>query len=313
MNYKPFFILLFFLKSFTAAAMGNDTLKIFYDINKYELSAADKLKIETMADSLHVTDTIRVFGYADYLGNSKDNIILSVRRAEAIKNYLLSLNKSLVVLTDGKGEVEATAPRSSAGEPVNRRVDIIKPDKPQPKKLIAELPKNKPVERKIKTPEVKPDSTHRITPEILPTEPVSKNGGSFRERLNDLGKLDIGSSISFEELTFQPGRHFLNPEAVAYVNTLLKYLKKHNNIVFEIIGHICCDDDHKDGIDFDTGEYTLSTNRAKFIYDYFLSKGISADRMTYKGTGGSKPKIYPERTEHDRYLNRRVELLIVGK
>jgi outer membrane protein OmpA-like peptidoglycan-associated protein len=123
----------------------------------------------------------------------------------------------------------------------------------------------------------------------------------------------VGSSISFEELTFQPGRHFLNPEAVRYLTTILKFMQKHINITFQIIGHICCETDGRDGEDYDSGGYVLSVNRAKFIYDYFIEKGIAANRMTFKGVGSTRQKVFPERSEHDRYLNRRVEFLITGK
>jgi len=160
---------------------------------------------------------------------------------------------------------------------------------------------------------IKPDTARQKAPPITATGTAPDDSKSFSEKINGLDKLAVGSSISLEELTFQPGRHFLNPEAVRYVDKLLKYLKKHPNIRFQILGHICCEVVNKDGEDFDTGEYTLSVNRAKFIYDYFVKSGISADRMTYKGLGHSQPKVFPERTEHDRYLNRRVEIMITGK
>ena len=33
--------------------------------------------------------------------------------------------------------------------------------------------------------------------------------------------------------------------------------------------------------------------------------------MHYTGVGSSKPEVYPEYTEYDRAVNRRVEILIV--
>lgn len=53
---------------------------------------------------------------------------------------------------------------------------------------------------------------------------------------------------------------------------------------------------------------TLSTNRAKAVYDYFISKGIEASRLTYKGYGPDKPK-YDNATAEGRAQNRRVELV----
>jgi len=97
------------------------------------------------------------------------------------------------------------------------------------------------------------------------------------------------------------------------VDTLLTYLKSHINLVFEIQGHICCVINEGDSQDYDTGQNGLSTNRAKAIYDYFSQNGINTRRMSYKGLGSSDPKVWPELSEHDRYLNRRVEILVISK
>jgi len=280
MNYKRIFLLLFFLKAFSSVASGIDTVKIFYRINKHELSPADKIRINNMVDSLSATDTVKVLGYADYLGNGGYNLQLSANRAETIKNYILSLHKNPVVIAEGKGQVNATKPKSAEGEPISRRVDIIKASF-QDKRMMTQI--------------------------------LTLEERAFKNKVNNLARLGIGNSLSLEELTFQAGRHVLNPEAVPYVDILLDYLRRHNNISFQIVGHICCDDKNEDTYDIDAKDYQLSTNRAKVIYDYFLKNGIKAERMTYKGLGSSKPKVWPERTGYDKYLNRRVEILVVNK
>ena len=43
--------------------------------------------------------------------------------------------------------------------------------------------------------------------------------------------------------------------------------------------------------------------------DYFISKGISADRLTYKGLGKSMP-IADNKTPAGRQINQRVEFMI---
>ncbi|MFT3844629.1 MAG: OmpA family protein [Lacibacter sp.] len=52
-----------------------------------------------------------------------------------------------------------------------------------------------------------------------------------------------------------------------------------------------------------------SEKRAKAVSDYFISKGISADRIMYKGYGDTQP-IADNNTEKGRAQNRRVELNI---
>jgi len=281
MNYKPFLLSLLLLKAFPSFALSTDTVKIFYGIDKYGLSVNDKIKIRSLVDSLKVTDTVKVLGYADYLGNGKDNLVLSANRASTIKNYILSLRKTPVIITEGKGEISSGTKRSGNGEPQNRRVDIIKTSQASDKQTLIEI--------------------------------SNLEERAFKDKINNLARLGVGSSLSLEELTFQAGRHVLNREAVPYAAILLDYLKKHGSISFVILGHICCDDKNEDTFDIDSKDYKLSTNRAKVIYDYFLKNGIKAERMTFRGLGSSKPKVWPEKTGYDKYLNRRVEILITGK
>ncbi|MDO3643831.1 OmpA family protein [Mucilaginibacter sp. L3T2-6] len=305
MKFKPILLLLL-LKSVQSLASGVDTLKLYYPIDKYELSAENKAKLEGLNKLLADSAAISVTGYADYLGTSNHNIILSRNRAETVKAYLLTLKETFAVSTGGMGAVKSSTEKSVMGEPSNRRVDVIYEVK-KPLAMTKPIPVRAPV-----VPVTKRDSVP-ARPKQAITVDTTREPASFNARLNNLKDAKVGSSISFEELTFQPGRHFLNPEAVRYLITILKFMQKHTNVTFQIIGHICCEIDGRDGEDYDSGGYVLSVNRAKFIYDYFIEKGIAANRMTYKGVGSTRQKVFPERTERDRYLNRRVEFLITGK
>lgn len=310
MKFKPVLLLVLVIKSLSSLASGTDTLKLYYPIDKYELSAENKSKLDGLKASLADSASITILGYTDYLGTVGHNIILSKNRAETVKSYLLTLKGSLAVSVAGKGAVVSIAEKSPLGEPSNRRVDVIYEIK---KQVVISKPIAKVVPVAAPPPSVRKRDTvparvkHAIVVDTT-REPVS-----FNARLNNLKDAKVGSSISFEELTFQPGRHFLNPEAVRYLTTILKFMQKHTNITFQIIGHICCETDGRDGQDYDSGGEILSVHRAKFIYDYFIEKGIDAKRMTYKGVGSTRQKVFPERSEHDRYLNRRVEFLITGK
>lgn len=59
----------------------------------------------------------------------------------------------------------------------------------------------------------------------------------------------------------------------------------------------------------------LSQRRAKSTFDYLVSKGISAERITYQGYGNSKPVVncpVGKCSEEDHQLNRRSEFEITG-
>ena len=55
----------------------------------------------------------------------------------------------------------------------------------------------------------------------------------------------------------------------------------------------------------------LSINRAKSVYNYFVSNGISSARLSYNGYGPDYP-IGDNSTETGKALNRRVAIVLVS-
>ena len=81
-------------------------------------------------------------------------------------------------------------------------------------------------------------------------------------------------------------------------------MSSNQNLKIEIGGHT-------DNQGNDEYNMNLSLERAKSVYNYLISKGISADRMSYKGYGETKP-IASNDTEEGRQLNRRTEFKVIG-
>ena len=299
MIYKPLLLFLLLFKAISSFAAGADTLKVFYDINRFDLTEEDKSSLKALVQSIKSVDTVKIFGYADYLGDEDDNLQLSFNRAKTIKEYLLTLNKDFMIITAGEGELPASKTKSVEGDPNSRRVDIVKITYAG-RSVSLNVSKNT-------------GSNANTPPRKLPANQGPPDKRSFETKINDLATLKPGASLNLPEITFQPGRHFLSRESAPMVDTLLRYLKKHNNLVFEIRGHICCVLDDGDSYDPDSRSFVLSANRAKYIYDYFVTNGINPSRMKYKGLGSSDPKVWPEFSEYDRAQNRRVEIVIVDK
>jgi outer membrane protein OmpA-like peptidoglycan-associated protein len=284
MNLRNFFFLLILLKSIPSYAGQQDTVRLFYDINQKELSIQNKAKLDSLNKSLTGNTKIQVFGYADYPGKWDFNLLLSKQRAETVKSYLSGLNNgSIQIITEGKGAVKQIAKsRLGMGEPLNRRVDIIVPAK--------------------------------VVSQTAAKDPATiKKDKSVYTRMNSISTLNIGESVSFKELTFQPGRHFLTADALPYLDSLTAIMIRHPNLKIEIQGHICCELSHEDGTDRDTQRNELSLNRAKYVYNYLVSKGVDAERMRYRGLGSTDPKVFPEQTVADQNLNRRVQIVLLSK
>ena len=69
-------------------------------------------------------------------------------------------------------------------------------------------------------------------------------------------------------------------------------------------------DGHTDNVGKPEKNMTLSQARAKAVADYFVGKGISADRLTEQGFGDTKP-IADNKTSKGRAQNRRTEIKLI--
>ena len=70
--------------------------------------------------------TLSLVGHTDNVGNSQENLTLSINRAEAVKKYLV--NKGIdpkFIITEGKGDTMPIADnKTAAGRQKNRRVEM---------------------------------------------------------------------------------------------------------------------------------------------------------------------------------------------
>jgi len=68
---------------------------IYFDFDKSELSASEKIKIVTLANifTQHNIERVKIVGYTDMIGASSYNDALSQRRANEVKSHLTSLVK----------------------------------------------------------------------------------------------------------------------------------------------------------------------------------------------------------------------------
>ena len=100
----------------------------FYDFNKSVLKPAGKEKLDDLIAKVKDInlEVIIAVGHTDSVGNDAYNQKLSIRRAEAVKAYLVSkgIEKNRVY-TEGKGEKQPVADNTTAeGRAKNRRVEI---------------------------------------------------------------------------------------------------------------------------------------------------------------------------------------------
>jgi len=100
----------------------------FFDFDKAVLKPEGKAKLDDLVDKVKSInlEVIIAVGHTDSVGTDTYNQKLSVRRAEAVKAYLVSkgIEKNRVY-TEGKGEKQPVADNKTAeGRAKNRRVEI---------------------------------------------------------------------------------------------------------------------------------------------------------------------------------------------
>lgn len=100
----------------------------FFDFDKAVLKPDGKAKLDDLASKLNSLnlEVIIAVGHTDSIGSDAYNQKLSVRRAEAVKSYLVGKGVDAKrVYTEGKGEKQPVATnKTAAGRAQNRRVEI---------------------------------------------------------------------------------------------------------------------------------------------------------------------------------------------
>ena len=100
----------------------------FFDFDKSVLKPAGKAKLSDLVDKVQGInlEVIIAVGHTDSVGSDAYNQKLSVRRAEAVKAFLVSkgIEKNRIY-TEGKGEKQPVADnKTKEGRAKNRRVEI---------------------------------------------------------------------------------------------------------------------------------------------------------------------------------------------
>lgn len=118
--------------------------------------------------------------------------------------------------------------------------------------------------------------------------------------------IPLGTTLILENIQFGPNKTTLyNASSNEDIQSILQALTKSPDLSLEIAGHT-------DRSGKEPANKTLSTQRAKFVYDVLIKNGILANRLTYKGYGSAKP-AYSNRTREGRAANRRIEVRVIGK
>ena len=280
---RTIFLLAAVIFQFTLFSQSRESVFVYFDLDKHEISRATQARLDSLTDSLDLKDQIELHGHCDHSGSDGYNNRLSVRRVKTVESYLLNngWEKKDILLTSAHGEKNPLNQNATDWErKLNRRVEI---------RIWRGTGTGSQQQAKLPGP----------------------NDNSVKQKIDSTVK--AGDKIILKNIHFVGARHQLLPESMPVLDELLAAMKKFPRLVISIEGHICCVPAPADVLDLDTGEKNLSQARAKAIMGYLIENGIPPARISYKGFGHSRPiYAYPEEDEEQMKLNRRVEIRIVS-
>lgn len=102
-----------------------------------------------------------------------------------------------------------------------------------------------------------------------------------------------------KNVQFETGKAVLLKKSYAVLDEVVALMVKYPEYKLRISGHT-------DNVGDDKFNQTLSENRAKACYDYLVSKGVVAARMSHTGYGETRP-VGDNKTKAGRDMNRRVD------
>jgi outer membrane protein OmpA-like peptidoglycan-associated protein len=120
-----------------------------------------------------------------------------------------------------------------------------------------------------------------------------------------MNNLAVGARIVLKNVFYDFDKATLRAQSIIELDHLIQLLNDYPKMRIELSSHT----DNKGTADYNV---YLSNARSKSCVDYLISKGVSKNRLEYKGYGLTQP-IASNDTDAGRQLNRRTELKILSK
>jgi outer membrane protein OmpA-like peptidoglycan-associated protein len=118
-----------------------------------------------------------------------------------------------------------------------------------------------------------------------------------------LNPAKIGEKMQLANVFFEVDSWQLKIESMSELDNLVSLLSENMNLAMEIGGYT-------DSTGSEQYNKTLSEKRALSVVNYLIKKGVSSDRLIYKGYGNTSP-LGDNVTIEGRKLNRRTEAKII--
>lgn len=133
----------------------------------------------------------------------------------------------------------------------------------------------------------------------------SNDDGTYEEVEVLVEKIESGKAFTLNDIYYATNSAEISEDSKLILNEFAEFLIENENIKVEIRGHT-------DNVGKVNDNVALSNDRAFSVMAYLQSKGVSKQRLSFKGFGPSMP-IADNSSEKGRALNRRTEFFILSK
>ena len=120
-----------------------------------------------------------------------------------------------------------------------------------------------------------------------------------------LQPITMNAALVMKNILFETNSAILQDISTIEIDKLWQLLNDNPTIKVQINGYT-------DNVGTPIDNLKLSTNRAKAVVDYLVTKNVDIKRLSYKGFGETKP-IADNTSETGRAQNRRTEFVVIGQ
>lgn len=113
-----------------------------------------------------------------------------------------------------------------------------------------------------------------------------------------------GGEVILKNVFFDTDKYDLQPQSQSELNKLVRLMEQNPSLNILIEGHT-------DNVGNENHNMVLSENRAKAVYSFLISRGISDNRLAYNGFGETRP-VAENSTDIGRASNRRTSFIVTS-
>ncbi len=323
------FLIILFIGAYSSI-VAQDTLvkSIFFDFNQYiptETSHEDIRRFAAYVKSNPIF-VLEMNAYGDKIGTRANNIKLAKWRLETIRELFDSTIHVQEYNAYGL-DYPAESPYDFNDSEKWRRVDIIyrfvNPQTPkssgnQQEQAVAEKlsdsqgekEKEKEKENKKENNAESSESPQKPAKEIEKSVKTKKKSKQYKSNTKRGRRKSFERNVDEKEIIstlvlnigFEGNKTHISGGSYSELDKFARYLRQNPSVHVMIRGHVCC-----------KNKYRISKKRAKNVYKAMILRGIDPKRMSFEGYGNRIPLVYPETSEAERSLNRRVDAVVIKK